>query len=32
VASPAAGYQLHLWQAETGLVTHTASFGDWSGV
>jgi len=26
------GYQLHLWQAETGLVTHTASFGDWSGV
>jgi 3',5'-cyclic AMP phosphodiesterase CpdA len=25
------GYQLHLWQAESGLVTHTASFGDWSG-
>jgi 3',5'-cyclic-AMP phosphodiesterase len=26
------GYQLHLWQAETGLVTHTAVFGDWSGL
>ena len=25
------GYQLHLWQAESGLVTHTAIFGDWSG-
>jgi 3',5'-cyclic-AMP phosphodiesterase len=25
------GYQLHLWQAENGLVTHTAIFGDWSG-
>jgi Icc protein len=25
------GYQLHLWRAESGLVTHTASFGDWSG-
>jgi 3',5'-cyclic-AMP phosphodiesterase len=25
------GYQLHLWQARSGLVTHTASFGDWSG-
>jgi 3',5'-cyclic AMP phosphodiesterase CpdA len=25
------GYQLHLWQAEIGLVTHTAVFGDWSG-
>jgi Icc protein len=25
------GYQLHLWQAETGLVTHTAVFDDWSG-
>ncbi|MGC2413075.1 MAG: phosphodiesterase [Stellaceae bacterium] len=23
------GYQLHLWEAETGLVTHTAVFGDW---
>jgi 3',5'-cyclic-AMP phosphodiesterase len=26
------GYQLHLWQAETGLVTHTAVFDDWSGL
>jgi 3',5'-cyclic-AMP phosphodiesterase len=26
------GYQLHLWQAETGLVTHTAVFNDWSGL
>ncbi len=25
------GYQLHLWEAESGLVTHTAVFGDWSG-
>src|SRR5260370_40889644 len=25
------GYQLHLWEAATGLVTHTAVFGDWSG-
>jgi len=25
------GYQLHLWQAETGLVTHTAVFDGWSG-
>ena len=25
------GYQLHLWEAETGLVTHTAVFDDWSG-
>lgn len=25
------GYQLHLWGDETGLVTHTAVFGDWSG-
>ncbi len=25
------GYQLHLWDAESGLVTHTAVFGDWSG-
>ncbi len=24
------GYQLHLWEPETGLVTHTAVFGDWS--
>jgi 3',5'-cyclic-AMP phosphodiesterase len=24
------GYQLHLWEAETGLVTHTAVVGDWS--
>jgi 3',5'-cyclic AMP phosphodiesterase CpdA len=24
------GYQLHLWKPETGLVTHTAVFGDWS--
>ena len=24
------GYQLHLWQAETGLITHTVVFGDWS--
>lgn len=23
------GYQLHLWEAESGLVTHTAVFGDW---
>jgi 3',5'-cyclic-AMP phosphodiesterase len=23
------GYQLHLWRPETGLVTHTAVFGDW---
>ena len=23
------GYQLHLWAAETGLVTHTAVLGDW---
>lgn len=23
------GYQLHLWEADTGLVTHTAVFGDW---
>ncbi len=22
------GYQLHLWEAETGLVTHTAVFND----
>jgi Icc protein len=25
------GYQLHLWEADTGLVTHTAVLGDWSG-
>jgi 3',5'-cyclic-AMP phosphodiesterase len=25
------GYQLHLWEPETGLVTHTAVLGDWSG-
>ncbi|HEV2334653.1 MAG TPA: phosphodiesterase [Stellaceae bacterium] len=25
------GYQLHLWEAESGLVTHTAVLGDWSG-
>jgi Icc protein len=24
------GYQLHLWESESGLVTHTAVFGDWS--
>jgi 3',5'-cyclic AMP phosphodiesterase CpdA len=24
------GYQLHLWEPESGLVTHTAVFGDWS--
>jgi 3',5'-cyclic AMP phosphodiesterase CpdA len=23
------GYQLHLWEAGSGLVTHTAVFGDW---
>jgi 3',5'-cyclic-AMP phosphodiesterase len=23
------GYQLHIWQEESGLVTHTAVFGDW---
>jgi Icc protein len=23
------GYQLHLWEAATGLVTHTAVFGEW---
>ena len=25
------GYQLHVWDAATGLVTHTAPLGDWSG-
>ena len=25
------GYQLHLWEAASGLVTHTAILGDWSG-
>jgi 3',5'-cyclic-AMP phosphodiesterase len=24
------GYQLHMWRAESGLVSHTAVFGDWS--
>jgi 3',5'-cyclic-AMP phosphodiesterase len=23
------GYQLHVWQEDSGLVTHTAVFGDW---
>jgi 3',5'-cyclic AMP phosphodiesterase CpdA len=23
------GYQLHVWQGESGLVTHTAVFGEW---
>jgi len=26
-----AGYQLHLWLEDTGLVTHTAVLGDWPG-
>lgn len=26
-----AGYQLHVWNDESGLVTHTAALGDWSG-
>jgi Icc protein len=26
-----AGYQLHLWREDTGLVTHTALIGDWPG-
>jgi 3',5'-cyclic-AMP phosphodiesterase len=26
-----AGYQLHLWQEDIGLVTHTAVLGDWPG-
>jgi Icc protein len=25
------GYQLHVWREESGLVTHTAVFGDWPG-
>ena len=25
------GYQLHLWREDSGLVTHTAVFGDWPG-
>jgi 3',5'-cyclic AMP phosphodiesterase CpdA len=25
------GYQLHYWQEDAGLVTHTASIGDWPG-
>lgn len=25
------GYQLHHWSEDTGLVTHTASIGDWPG-
>jgi Icc protein len=25
------GYQLHVWREESGLVTHTAVFGEWSG-
>jgi 3',5'-cyclic AMP phosphodiesterase CpdA len=25
------GYQLHLWEADSGLVTHTAVLGDWPG-
>jgi len=25
------GYQLHLWHEGTGLVSHTAIFGDWPG-
>jgi hypothetical protein len=24
------GYQLHLWREDSGLVTHTAVFGEWS--
>jgi hypothetical protein len=23
------GYQLHVWREDTGLVTHTAVFGEW---
>jgi Icc protein len=26
-----AGYQLHIWREDTGLVTHTAVLGDWPG-
>jgi hypothetical protein len=25
------GYQLHYWQEDGGLVTHTAAIGDWPG-
>jgi len=25
------GYQLHLWREDSGLVSHTAVFGDWPG-
>ncbi|HVC57841.1 MAG TPA: phosphodiesterase [Stellaceae bacterium] len=25
------GYQLHVWDKDSGLVTHTAVFGDWPG-
>lgn len=25
------GYQLHVWREATGLVTHTAVFGEWAG-
>ena len=24
------GYQLHVWREDSGLVTHTAVFGEWS--
>ena len=23
------GYQLHVWREDSGLVTHTAVFGEW---
>ena len=23
------GYQLHVWRGDSGLVTHTAGFGEW---
>jgi 3',5'-cyclic-AMP phosphodiesterase len=26
-----AGYQLHLWREDSGLITHTAVLGDWPG-
>jgi Icc protein len=25
------GYQLHVWRQDSGLVTHTAVFGEWLG-
>jgi hypothetical protein len=25
------GYQLHFWREDSGLITHTASIGDWPG-